>query len=196
MALWTRPNGPQSTAFTTSQAGLNQQAALGAAVQPATLVLTAATEAVVPHPQNPSIAYVCSLSPSEGNEAVPFDLVVSGYVTTTNTTNVTLKLYSGTSLTVASDVALAASAATAQNTASAPFEIHAHLLYDSVSGKLTGWFDGLVNNTLITKAALSNIVTGIKDTNNPVANFVLSATSSAAASGFATTVVVKNFTVG
>jgi hypothetical protein len=36
----------------------------------------------------------------------------------------------------------------------------------------------------------------VKDSNNPVASFVLSFSSSAAAGGTPTTVVVKKFTVG
>jgi len=196
MSLWQRPNGPASIAASPSnQSGLNQQAVL-ASIVPGTLVLTGTVETVVPHPQNPAIPYICAVAPNEGNEAVPFDVVASGYVTTTVAGTVTLKIYSGTSFTVANDKLLGASAAVTQNNASAPFEIHLHLLYDSVSGQLTGYVEGLVNNTLITKAAISNVISGVKDTSNPVVNLLLSATSSAAAGATPTTVVIKNFTAG
>ena len=196
MSLWQRPNGPQSIAASpTSQAGLNVQGA-PVAMPPATLVLGGTTETVVAHPQNSAIAYVCILSPNQGNEQVPFDLVASGYVTTTNTTNITIKIYSGTSLTVGSDTLLGASSAVAVNTAKCPWEVHLHLIYDSVSGKMQGYIEGLLNNTLITKAAISATLTGINDLNNPVANFVISCTSSASTGPLPATFVVKNFTVG
>lgn len=196
MSLWQRPNGPQTIAASASnQAGLNAQAAQQA-LMPATLSLISSTETVVPHPQNSAIPFSLPLVGNEENEQVPFDLVISGFITTTNTTNVTLKLYSGTSLTVGSDTLLGTSGAIAQNTSSAPFEIHAHFVYDSVSGKLTGWIEGILNNSLIARVAISTVITGIKDSNSPVATFVVSATSSAAAGGNATTVTIKNFSVG
>jgi hypothetical protein len=194
--LWQRPNGPQTIAAQpAAQAPLNVQFAL-APMAPAVLVLSAVTEAVFAHPQNPAIPYSLPLSPNEGNEQTPFDLIVSGYITTGQSTNVTLKVYSGTSFTVGSDVVLATSGAIAVNSTSAPFEIHLHMIYDSVSGKLTGWFDGTVNNNLITKAALSTVVTGIKDSNNPVVNFLISGTSSAATAPLPTTITVRNFSAG
>lgn len=196
MSIWQRPNGPTSIAANSAaQSGLNVQASL-AGLFPATLVLTSTTETIMPHPQNAAIAFALPLSPNEGNEQIAWDLEVSGYIITTNTTNVTVKVYSGTSLTVGSDTQLATSGAIAQNTASAPFEMHLHCVYDSVSGKMGGYFEGFINNTLVAKAALSNVITGIKDSNNPVATFLISFTSSAAAGGNATTCVVKNFTAG
>jgi hypothetical protein len=197
MALSDRPNGPATIAASSSnQSGLNVQAALASPL-PATLTLTAVTAAVVLNPQNPALALVCPLSPTQGNEATPFDLWASGTVVTGNATNVVGKLGVGTSTTDATNTALGSSSATAVGTTSANWKVHCELLYDSVSGKLTGTIEWLINNVLTAKAALANVVTGIKDTNNPVANFVLSFSSSAAAGGAAaTTVVVKKFSVG
>jgi hypothetical protein len=194
--LWQRPNGPQTIAAQpAAQAPLNQQFAL-APMLPVSLVLSGVVEAVVPHPQNSAIPFSLPLSPNEGNEGSPFDLTVSGYINTGQSTNVTLKVYSGTSFTVGSDVLLATSGAIAVNSTSAPFEIHLHMIYDSVSGKLNGYFEGVVNNTLVAKAALSTVVTGIKDSNNPVVNFLISGTSSAATAPLPTTITVRTFSAG
>jgi hypothetical protein len=54
----------------------------------------------------------------------------------------------------------------------------------------------MINNVLVAKTALSNVVTGIKDTNNPVLSFVVSFTSSAATALLPATITVKNFTAG
>lgn len=197
-SLADRPNGPATIAASSSnQSGLNIQAVLGAPL-PATLTLTGATAAVVLNPQNPSLALVCPLSPNQGLEATSFDLWASGTVTTTvgGPNNITAKLAAGTSTTDATNTALSTSTATAVNNVAANWRVHAELLYDSVSGKLTGTAEWLINNTLTAKAVLANVVSGIKDSNSPVANFVLSFTSSAAAAGTPTTVKVTKFSVG
>lgn len=188
--------GPATIAASSSaQAGLNVQAALAANV-PAILILTGTSEVVVPHPENSAIAYILPLRPNEGNEQIPFYIVASGYIKTTNSSTITLKLYSGTSLTPGSNTLLSSSGAITQNTATAPWKMIAEMVYDSVSGKLTGTVEWVVNNNLVAKAAISNVITGIADTANPVANFVLSATSSAAAGANPATIQVKAFTAG
>ena len=151
---------------------------------------------MVANPQNPTIPLICQLSPYEGNEATSFDLWASGYLTTTNASNITGTLQSGTSLTPGSNTTLGASSAVPVATTSCPWRVHAELLYDSVSGKLTGTFEWLINNVLTPKAVLAAVVTGVKDSGNPVANFVLNFLSSAGAGGTPTTVVVKKFSVG
>lgn len=197
MPLSDRPNGPVPLAANSAlMSGLNQQANQ-AQIMPATVTLTAAALAVVPNPQNLTLALVCSLSPNEYNESAVFDLWASGTVLTTVTTNnIVVKLSSGTSLTDGSNTSLGVSGASATNNTGANWWIHAQLLYDSASGKLTGVVESEVNNIYTAKAALANIVSGINDNNNPVANFVLSFSSSAAAPGTPTTIVVKRFSVG
>lgn len=195
-SLWDRPNGPQSIAANSAaQSALNVQAAL-AASQPATLILSAAAEVVVPNPQNATLPFICPLSGNQGNEQTMIDLVASGIVNTGQATNVTLKLYSGVSLTIGSDSLLGSSGAIAVNTTTTPWRCHAELIYDSVSGKLHGDVEWLLNNTLVAKAAVSTVVTGLKDTNALVASFVLSAISSAATAPLPTTVTVRKFCVG
>jgi hypothetical protein len=197
MALSDRPVGPQTIAASSSaQSGLNVQAVLNA-VMPALQVLASSTETVIVNPENTAIALILALPPYQPSlEQTAFDLWASGYTTTTASGTITIKLYSGTSTTVGSDTALGSSGAVTQNTASAPWRVHAELLYDSVSGKLTGTIEFSVNNSLVTKVALTNVVTGISNLTNPVASFVISFTSSGATSGTPTTVNVQKFSVG
>lgn len=198
MALSDRPNIPPTLAASAStQSGLNVQAVIAPPL-PATLTLSGATAGVVLNPQNPTLALVLPLSPNQGLEATAFDLWASGTVTTTvgGPNNITGKLAAGTSTTDGSNTALSSSTATAVNNVAANWRLHAELLYDSVSGKLTGTAEWLINNIITAKAALAAALTGVNDNSNPVANFVLSFTSSAAAGGTPTTVKVSKFSVG
>ena len=88
------------------------------------------------------------------------------------------------------------SSTTTQNSATAPFWIHAKLLYDSVSGLLTGTVDFYINKVITASVTLSNFITGISDANDPVTSFSFSVTSSGAASGTPTTINVQAFTAG
>jgi len=197
MSLWDRPNGPQTIAASSSaQAGLNVQASL-AAILPAILTLAATTETVVPNPENSAIALIVPLPPNQPSlEQTLFNVVATGIVTTTNSTNITIKLYQGTSLTVGSDNLLGSSGAIAVNTTTANWAVKAELLYDSVSGKMTGSIRFLLNNTFVAEIAVSTVVTGISNAKNPVANFVLSFISSAASGSNLTTCQVTKFNAG
>lgn len=186
----TRLYGP-SIAFTDPAAppALNAQVGTGIVPLPATLVTgTSTAEAMVDNPAsagNPLLVQVPSKSPLEGK---PFHLEFSGYIKTGGTTNVTAKLYSGTSNTPGSNTLLGSSGTVAQNTATAPFRAYADLIFDSVSGKLTGTVAFLINNTVVAAVAVSNVITGLNNaTGNPVASFGLSFTCSG---GFAANEIV------
>jgi hypothetical protein len=202
MALNQRPYGPSAG----NPAGLSTFAQNAAAVGavpgplPALQLVTSATEVVIINPLTAALATPLALNvalpPKVGLEQIPFDLNVSGYITTTASGNQTLKLYSGTSTTVASDKLLGSSGAIAQNTASAPFYIAAKLIYDSVSGLLCGKIEFYVNKTIVTAVTLSNFVASVSDANDPVLSFLLSLTSSGALTTAITTINVQNFSAG
>jgi len=194
-SLWARPNGPANQ-FAVNQASPNRQAAL-LPVLPATITIGTTTETVIPHPQNSAQALILPLSPNQGNEATPFDLIVSGILTLGTTGNLVLRVYSGTSLTPANNSVIAAPTLTGAAASFAPFELHLHLIYDSVSGKLHGYsevayFNGTVP-TLLSKAAIT-AQSGINDNNNPVITFLLSVAFSVANAG--NQLVVRNFSAG
>ena len=197
MSLWDRPYGPQNgAANSAAQTSLNQQAQ-GTPVLPAQLNLTSSSEAVLMNPSESSAPLLVQLPPNlPSAEQTPIDVVISGYIKTTATGTVELKVYEGTSATVGSDTKIADSGAVTQNTATAPFMFYMRLVYDSVSGKMGGWFEGVINNTLIARTALSNVVSGLSNAATPVLSLLLSATSSGATSGDPTTVNVEKFSIG
>jgi hypothetical protein len=148
---------------------------------PAQLVGNTTSEQVVLNPAIPGQALVLQIPSDSALEQKPFEISASGYIKTAASMTVTAKLYVGSSATVGSETdVLASSSTVTQNSATAPFWIHAKLIYDSVSGKLTGVADFLINNTVVASAAVSNVVTGISNQNNPVLSFVISFTFSVA----------------
>jgi hypothetical protein len=196
-SLWDRPYSPTTgAAQSAAQTGLSVQAQ-GNVVLPTSFAVTSSTETVVPNPQNSAAPLIIPIPPNQPSlEQTAFDIIATGYLKTTASGSVTLKLYSGTSLTVGNDTQLATSGAVTQNTATAPFEFHIHGVYDSVSGKLGGWFEGFINNTLIARAALSNVLTGLSNATNPVMSLLLSLTSSGATAGTPTTLNLQKFSAG
>lgn len=152
---------------------------------PAQVVGNVTTEQVVQNPAltsaaNP-VALVVQVPSNSALEQKPFEVSASGYITAAAAENVTLNLYSGTSTTPGSNTLIKTSGAQAiAGAASFPFWIKARLIYDSVSGKLQGTIQFLVNNVLVAEGAITNVVTGISNVKNPVVSFALSVTFSVA----------------
>jgi hypothetical protein len=214
VALSDRPYGPNSNAASVAnQIPLNQQAtqtqsADGVLAVLFELVSTAETQA--PSNNNPAAPLTITIPPSSQIEQTVFDLFASGYIKTTSTTNVTIKLYEGDTSTLADNTLLASSGAIAQNgTTEAPvvaaWWAHAQLIFDSISGTLAGKVDFYVNKTVVAAVTLTNFPTGFLNQPNPSANpptvanlpdFTISFTSSGAAPGTPTTVNVQKFSVG
>lgn len=197
MALADRPYGALSGNPTgLSTVGQNIQGE-GPGQLPATLAVTSSTEAKVLNPQNATLALTCAIPPNTLIEQTPFDVYASGYIKTTASGTIALGLYADSSTTVTSANLLHKTAsATTQNTATAPFALHAKLQYDSVSGKLTGVCGMNINNVIDPEIAITNVPTGISNTNDPVVAFSLSLTSSGAITADPTTLVVNKFSCG
>ena len=196
MSLWDRPNGPNSQAATVANSiPLNTQAALPGPL-PAGLTLTGTSETVVPSTENAAVPLTVVLPPNTQNEQTALDLVATGIVTTKNSTNITINVYEGVSLTVGSDKLLGSSGTVAVNSKTVAWKAKLELLYDSVSGVLVGTIEFYLAEAIVAKVTLSNFPTGISNTGNPVATFLLSFTSSAADGSHATTVNVQKFSVG
>jgi hypothetical protein len=141
-----------------------------------------------------SIPLACVIPPGGPCEQESFELVFSGYVTTTQSATVIFKVYFGDSATINSNTIIATMTTSAAiATATAPFEFRLKLVYDSVSGKLTGRYDGIVQgtataSTVVTSAPISK---SISNTANPVMAFTLTATFSAATT--ANSINLKDF---
>lgn len=203
MSLWDRPNGPNTgAASVANQIPMNSQAALPGPL-PSLFTINSTAETLVPNPVNLGVALTCALEPDTAIEQTIFNVVASGYIKTTSTTNITLKLYEGAA--IASGNLLKASTATAQNSATAAFFIKAELIFDSVSGILAGTVKFYINETVIAETTLTNFVAGFENNSNPSANppitpnlpvFCFSVTSSAADGTHLTTVNVQKFSCG
>lgn len=185
----TRVYGPSiATPSPATPTSINVQAGKGIVPLPASLTTgTSTAEAMIPNPSTPTLPLLVQVPSGSELEQRRFQLQFSGYIKTGGTTNVTLKLYSGTSATPGSNTALGTSGAIAQNSATAPFWAIADLIFDSVSGKLTGTTTYNINNNAVASVAVTNIVTAVNVANNPVLSFGLSITDSA---GFSTNQIV------
>jgi hypothetical protein len=124
---------------------------------------------------NPALgtALVLTIPANSVLEQIPFLLLVSGYFNLGTSSTVTLKLYNGTAIT---GTLLKSSGALSAFSGKTNFWIKARLIYDSVSGTLTGTVEFFCNNVIVAAAAVTNVPTGISGTANPVTNFVVSVT--------------------
>lgn len=184
----TRLYGPSGAPGAAGLLGQNVAGAT-AGVLPALQTITVSTETVILNPALASAtqALVLSVPPGGQLEQRQFTIQASGYLNNGASSTVTLKLYSGSSTTVGSDTLLNSSGAiSAFGPAKAPWAMTGWFIYDSVSGKLNGTVKWIVNNSLVAEAAVSNVVSGISNTNTsglPILNFVLSATFGTANAG-------------
>lgn len=215
MPLSDRPYGPSLGGSSPSASlALNVQATNPggptAGPLPVTQAITSTAETLIlGYPIAAAVALFCALGPDTTLEQSAFDLYISGIIQTSNTTNVTLKVYQG--LVISAGQLLGSSGAIAQNGTSlavqntASFIIHAQLIFDSVSGVLAGKIEFYVNKTVVAFVTLSNFVAGFLNVGNPNANpptvsnlpvFCLSLTSSAATALLPTTITVSKFSAG
>jgi hypothetical protein len=87
----------------------------------------------------------------------------------------------GNSLTPGSNTVIAQGTATTIGAGTCPYWLEAQLIYDSLSGRLTGYFSGSENNTVIPDTALAGTaVTGLSSKNDPVFQLVCGVTFSTA----------------
>ena len=202
MGLNRRPYGPSPANVSGQNVfAQNVQAALAQGVLPALQSITVATEVVLTNPLNILQLLGVPLPPKIGNEQIPIDVNLSGYVKTLAASNVTIKIYNGVSATVGNDTALATTGAVSVGTMSCPFFLHIKGIYDSVSGKFQGYYDGQLNGTVISPTTFTAVPTGITDagTGTPpqyVLNFLASVTSSGSTTTYPTTVNVQDFSAG
>lgn len=125
-------------------------------------------------------AYPLALAIPPGGpcEQETFDVVFSGYITTTQSSTVVFKLYEGDSATIGSNQLLGSSSSATVATTTVSFALQASCVYDSVSGKLTGRFSGIVGGTATALAAFTSspFALSISNTANPVMTFTITVT--------------------
>jgi len=189
-----RPFGPTTSGVTGQNPIALNTSGAPAAVLPVLFVVPGSAEVVVPSNVVATIPLLCAIEPNANLEQIPFELNWSGYIKTAASMTVTLKLYQGTSLTPGSNSLMLTSGAITQNSATAPFFAYGKFVYDSVSGKLMGTVEYLINNTIVAKAAVSTVITTVNNVNNPVVVFCVSVTFSVA--NAANAINTQNLSVG
>ncbi len=209
MAVSDRPDGPHSQAATVAnQIPLNTQATQTQVLSgplPVLFTLAGTAETQVPSAANAAVPLSIAIPPDTDLEQTVFDEWWSGYIKTTASGTITIKVYAGSSATIGSNTLLGSSGAITQNSATSPYFAHLVLIYDSVSGTMTGKIDFYVNKIIVAAVTLSNFITGIKNSGNPSANpptvanlptFTATFASSGATSGTLTTINVQKASVG
>lgn len=157
---------------------LANTAATNAASLPATQTIASSTaETVILDPALSATALILTIPPGGPCEQEEFDVVASGTLNLGTSSTVTIKLYVGTSTTPGSNTSIGSSGAVTAFSGKAGWKLRARLSYDTLSGKLQGTIQFVVNNNLVAEAAIPNVPTGISNTTfNGVINFVLSFT--------------------
>lgn len=107
-----------------------------------------------------------------------FVVKAGGRCTGGTTTNYTVTLYFGTSLTAASNTVIEASTARAINSENENWHIEVHVNWDEVSQKINGWGLSQVSNLYDAAAALDNQVTAAEGDDNDTQGFVVAGTFS------------------
>ena len=182
MALSQRPYGPSNG----QPSGLNSISAntveVNASPFPSTVVGLVTTEQVIPNAAlTPSTALIAAIPSKSGLEQILFKIQASGRcAVNATTTTLTIKLYSGISLTVGSDTLLKSSGAITPTDTSFPWFLEGNGIYDSTSGKFHGTVKFVIDNQIVSEAVFTNAVSSVNDSNNSVISLVLSATFSAA----------------
>jgi len=124
------------------------------------------TVQIFPDQQNPAIPVFIAVPGSGRLEQMRFKVRASGSATTVGaTTTFAPSLVPGAVITGPA-APLGILAATVVNTATTTWWIEAQLIFDSISGKLTGQFTGMINNTIIAAAAITPIL-GLNGSNAP-----------------------------
>jgi hypothetical protein len=149
---------------------------VAAAVLPATQTITDTNEAVILNPSLSSAtqALVLNIPATSPLDGQPFEVLASGRLNLGTSSTVEIKLYSGSSTTVGSNTLLKTSGAMTAFSGKSNWWVKAKLMFDSDSGKLNGTLQFMCNNVLVAEAAITNVPTGISNSNNPVLSFVLS----------------------
>lgn len=155
--------------------------ATNAAVLPAQQFLPNAAETVLLNPavSTPAapVPLVLTIPSKALLEGQPFELLVSGDIFVGGATpTALLKLYSGTSMTLANNLLLAATAAAALLTTNTPFYFRAPMIGSTGTGKICGIFKSLFGATIGAEAALAAQIANVNFKNDPVASFLLTIT--------------------
>ena len=92
---------------------------------------------------------------------IKFRLLVSGRVVTGTTSNFTVRIMYGTSTTLASNTAIATTGAVSLASLTTHWFLECNLIYDAISQRLDGYFQGQVHTTTVAQTTLSAGITAV-----------------------------------
>lgn len=147
----------------------------------AQLALATATPAVfqaqTPKLAAPSLAAILPVPGTSRLEQKAFIVRAEGIISNAAAASTaTIQILTGTDTIIANDAVLATTGAAAiAANATVGYMLEAVLFFDSVSGNLTGYFQGFIGATLVARTAITNPLTGLSGVNEPVFNLVCSA---------------------
>lgn len=152
-----------------------------AAALPAKQSVLGTAETVILNPSVLAQALLCAIPPNSPLEQKRFRISASGYVQTSQSSTVAFGLRLGTSIVAASDTSVCSSgASSAIATTTVPFSFDVDAIYDSVSGKLSGFFTLMIGSQLIGPTAFAAVAASLNNAGGAqgaaVANFVLTVT--------------------
>jgi hypothetical protein len=158
-------------------------------------IVSALTDVVIANPAFPTFPLALQIPTNSPLEQQRFAVYASGAVNCAASSTVDIKLWSGSSLTPASNVLLGDSGAITAFAGGSSWWVNADLIFDSVSGKLHGTAAYNVNNIVVAAVEVLNVVTGISNSKGPgpVASFVLSVAFGTA--NAANTITIDEFAV-
>lgn len=170
---------------------------------PALQIITSTAETLIVNPAQPTLPLSCAIPPNTNNEQVPIDLNWSGDIQTSESGNITLKVYCAppnVPLDLDDGVGIGSSGALAGPTGggAAPFYVSGKLIFDSIAGTLQGTIKFFYNQHLVAEVAISNAaeLVGISNTADPVAQFFVSVQATASDSDNPVNVNTQNLSVG
>jgi hypothetical protein len=134
----------------------------------------ATTETIVARASDSTAACLVYLPASGRLDGKKIKVNARGRMTGGTTTNVTIALYKGTSLTVGSNTKVATSAATACNSASGNWELSWEGVYDATSLALQARMQGLNNGTAIALAAATANLASVSNSTEKATAFCVS----------------------
>lgn len=147
---------------------------------PAVVNANVSTAQVFPAPSNTAVAAILQGLGTSRLDGRQFIVRASGSVISNGNYNVTVTLYSGTSLTAASNTILKESTARNVNAATAGWFLEGRFSVDSKSGILAGTVALCINNLYDAHAVVTNTISSINVVTEPPFNMVVGMTFSSA----------------
>ena len=115
-------------------------------------------------------------NPGGPQPSIRFKVLAVGRTATGTTSNVTIKMYFGTSNTIGSNTAIATTGAVSLATAKSPWQIEVVGCYDADSKIIDGYYSTSLNGTRTGQTIITNAVTAVDPTTQPTTKITTTTT--------------------